>query len=118
MEKTLEILESSTLFEAIEEIPKDDDETHLNDDYGDDDDPYVDEDGNFLATEDVVSDVHDDLAIDDEEDHEALLCSSRGTRPHEGGSRCSWILSCCCLLSVETSQQAEEKVNPQMVGLC
>ena len=71
MEKTLEILESSTLFEAIEEIPKDDDETHFNDDFIDNDGPYVDEDGNFLATEDVVSD--DDLAIDDEEDHEALL---------------------------------------------
>ena len=27
----------------------------LNDDYSEDDDPYVDEDGNFLATEDVVS---------------------------------------------------------------
>ena len=60
-------------FEAIEEIPEDDDEIHLNDDHSDDDDPYVDEDGNFLATEDVVSDVDDDLAIDDEEYHEALL---------------------------------------------
>ena len=60
-------------FEAIEEIPEDDDETHLNDDYSANDDPYVDEDGNFLATEDVVSEFDDDLAIDDEEYHEALL---------------------------------------------
>ena len=59
--------------EATEEIPEDDDETHLNDHYSENDDPYVDEDGNFLATEDVVSDVDDDLAIDDEEYHEALL---------------------------------------------
>ena len=44
-------------FEAIEEIPEDDDETHLNDDFSENDDPYIDEDGNFLATEDVVSDV-------------------------------------------------------------
>ena len=60
-------------FEAIEEVPEDDDETHLNDDYSEDDDPYVDEDGNFLATEDVVSDIEDDLAIDDEEYHETPL---------------------------------------------
>ena len=82
--------------EAIEEIPESGDETHLNDDHTDDDDPYVDEDVNFLATEDIVSDVDHDLAIDDEEHHEALLGGSRGTRPHEASSRCSWMLSCCC----------------------
>ena len=71
MEKDFGNPRNQNTFEAIEEIPEDDDETHLNDDYSDDDDPY--EDGNFLATEDVVSDVDDDLAIDDEEYHEALL---------------------------------------------
>ena len=46
--------------------------TRINDDYSDDDDdPYVDADGDFLSTEDVMSDVGDD--IDDEEYHEALL---------------------------------------------
>ena len=55
-------LRKQNAFEAIEEIPEDDDDTHL------------DEDGNFLATEDVVSDVNDDLAIDDVEFLEALLC--------------------------------------------
>ena len=50
-------------FEAIEEIPEDDDDTHLNDDFSENDDPYIDEDGHFLATEDIVSDIDDDLAL-------------------------------------------------------
>ena len=37
------------------------------------DDPYVDEDGNFLANEQIVSDIDEDLALDDEEYHEALF---------------------------------------------
>ena len=45
-------------FEAIEEIPEDDDDTH---DFSENDDPYPDEDGHFLATEEVVSDIDDDL---------------------------------------------------------
>ena len=36
-------------------------------------DPYIDEDGNFLANKQIVSDIDDDLALDDEEYHEALL---------------------------------------------
>ena len=36
------------------------------------DDPYIDEDGNFLANEQIASDIDDDLALDDEEYHEAL----------------------------------------------
>ena len=60
-------------FGANGEIPEDDDETHLNDDYSVEDDPCVNEDANFLATEDVLSDVDDDFAIDDEEYHKALL---------------------------------------------
>ena len=55
-------LRKQNAFEAIEQIPEDDNDTHL------------DEDGNILATEDVVSDVNDDLAIDDVEFVEALLC--------------------------------------------
>ena len=51
MARTLEILESSTLFEAAEEIPEDDDDTYLDDDFSENDDPYIDEDGNFLTNE-------------------------------------------------------------------
>ena len=51
-------------FKAIEEIPEDDDDTHLDDDFSENDHPYIDEDGNFLATEEIVSDIDDDLAID------------------------------------------------------
>ena len=36
------------------------------------DDPYIDEDGNFLANEQIASDIDDDLVLDDEEHHEAL----------------------------------------------
>ena len=37
------------------------------------DDPYIDEDGNFLANEQIVSDIDDDMALGDEEYHETLL---------------------------------------------
>ena len=60
-------------FEAVEEIPEDDDDTYLDDDFSEHDDPYIDEDGNFLANEQIVSDIDDDLALDDEEYHKALL---------------------------------------------
>ena len=60
-------------FEAIEEAPEEDGGTHMIEDDNEGDYPYVDEEGNFLANEDVVSDVDDDLAIDDEDYHEALL---------------------------------------------
>ena len=40
---------------------EDGDETHLNDDYSENDDLYIDEDGNFLANEQIVSDIDDDL---------------------------------------------------------
>ena len=46
---------------------------HVNNNDSDDDVPYVDEDGNFLAKEDDVSDVDDDFAIGDEGYNEALL---------------------------------------------
>ena len=59
-------------FEAIEEVPEDDDDTYL-DDLSENDDPYIDEDGNFIANEQIVSDIDDDLALDEEEYHEALL---------------------------------------------
>ena len=98
-------------FEAIEEIPEDDDDTHLDDDVSENDDPYVDEDGNFLATEDVVSDVDHDLAIDDEDYHEALF----GYRE----ARLALLVDSILLLSpsVQTSLQEEEKVNPQVARL-
>ena len=60
-------------FEAIEEVPEDDDDTYLDEDLSENDDPYIDEDGSFLANEQIVSDIDDDLALDDEEHHEALL---------------------------------------------
>ena len=44
MARTLEILESSTLIEAIEKIPEDDDDTYLHEDLSENDDPYIDED--------------------------------------------------------------------------
>ena len=37
MARNLEIFENSTLFEALEDIPEDDDETHLNDDFSEKD---------------------------------------------------------------------------------
>ena len=60
-------------FEAIEEVPQDDDDTFLDEYLSENDDPYTDENGNFLANEQIVSDIDDDLALDDEEYHEALL---------------------------------------------
>ena len=60
-------------FEAVEEIPEDDDDTSLDEDFSENDDPYIVEDGNFLANEQIVSDIDDDLALDDEEYHEAFL---------------------------------------------
>ena len=59
-------------FEAVQKIPEDDDDATFDDDLNENDNPYVDEDGNLLATEKIVSDIDDDLAID-EEYHEALL---------------------------------------------
>ena len=60
-------------FEAVEEIPENDDDTYLDDDISENDDPYIDEHGHFLANEQIVSDIDDDLVLDDEEHHEALL---------------------------------------------
>ena len=50
-------------FEAVEEVPEDEDDTYLDDDFSENDDPYIDEDGNFLANEQIVSDIDDDLAL-------------------------------------------------------
>ena len=47
MARTLEIPESSRPFEAVEEVPEDDDDTYLDEDLSENDDPYIDEDGNF-----------------------------------------------------------------------
>ena len=60
-------------FDAVEEVPEDDDDTYLVEDFSENDDPYIDEDGNFLANEQIVSDIDDDLALDDEEYREGLL---------------------------------------------
>ena len=60
-------------FEAVEEVPEDDDDSCLDEDLSENDDPYIDEDGNFLANEQIVSDIDDDLALDDKEYHDALL---------------------------------------------
>ena len=60
-------------FQAVEEVPEDDDDTYLDENSSENDDPYIDEDGHFLANEQIVSDTDDDLALDDEKYHEALL---------------------------------------------
>ena len=73
MARSLDILESSTLFEAVEEVPEDDDDTYLDEDFSENADRHIDEDGNFFANEQIVSDIDDDLALDDEEYHEALF---------------------------------------------
>ena len=54
-------------FEAIEEVPEDEDDTYLNEDFSENDVPYVDEHGNFLANDRIVSDIDDDLALDGED---------------------------------------------------
>ena len=41
--------------------------THLDEDFSENDDPYIDEDGNFFANEQIVSDIEDDLALDEED---------------------------------------------------
>ena len=38
-------------FDAIEEIPEGDDGTYLDDNFSENDDPFMNEDGNFLANE-------------------------------------------------------------------
>ena len=66
------ILESSTaVLRQCEEVPVDEEDTYLDEDLSENDDPYIDEDGNFLANEQIVSDIYDDLALDDEEHHES-----------------------------------------------
>ena len=42
-------------FEEVEEVPEDDDDTYLDEDLSENDDPHIDEDGNFLANEQIVS---------------------------------------------------------------
>ena len=48
-------------FEAVGEVPEDDDDTYLDEDFSENDDSYIDEDGNFLANEQIVSDIDGDL---------------------------------------------------------
>ena len=50
-----------------------DDDAYLDEDPSENDDPYIDENRNFLANEQIVSDIDDDLVLDNEEYHEALL---------------------------------------------
>ena len=73
MEKTLEILESSTLFMQLKRFQRTMTTPISMMTSAKNDDPCIDEDGNFLANEQIVSDIDDDLALDDEEYHEALL---------------------------------------------
>ena len=79
-------------FEAIEEVPEDDDDTYLDENLSKNDDPHTDEDGNSLSGGRVVSDIDDDLALDDEEYHEALL----GYREARDLMKEARVLSCCC----------------------
>ena len=59
--------------DAVEEVPEDDDDTYLDEDFSENGDPYIAEDGNLLSNDEIVSDIDDDFAFDDEESHEALL---------------------------------------------
>ena len=92
--------------EAVGEVPEDDDDTFLDEDFSENDDPYIDKDGNFLANGQIVSDIDDDLALDDEEYHDALL-----------GYREALVLLVDFILLLspfgQTSLLAEEKVIPQ-----
>ena len=83
-------------FEAIEEVPEDDDDTYLDEDFTENDDPYIDEDGNFLANEQIVPDMDDDLALDEEEYHEALLGYREARDLMKVARVARLILSCCC----------------------
>ena len=94
-------------FEAIEKIPEDDDDNYLDDDLSENDDPYIDEDGN--ANEEIVSDIDDDLANWWWGIPRSTPWLSWGTRPHEGGPGCSWILSCCCLHSFRQAYRQRQR---------
>ena len=60
-------------FEAVlEEAEEEEDANHLNED-DESAELYVDDKENFLTTEDVVPDVDDDTALDDEDYHSALF---------------------------------------------
>ena len=51
MARMLGIFVNNHAFEAVEEIPEDDDDATCDDNLNENDNPYVDEDGNFFATE-------------------------------------------------------------------
>ena len=55
MARILEISQKKQAFEAVEEAPEDDVDTYLDEDLSENDDPHIDEDGNFLANEQIVS---------------------------------------------------------------
>ena len=103
--------------EAIEEVPEDDDETHLNDDYIDDDDPYVDEDVHFLANVDVVCDVDDEVAFDDEEYREALL-GYREARDLMKEARLAREFSHVAVPIRSDKPTGRGEVNPQVARMC
>ena len=105
MARILEILESSTLLRQLKRFQRTTTTpVSMN----------IDEDGNFLANEQIVSDIDNDLALYDEEYHEALLGYREARDLMKEGPCCSWILSCCCPHFVQTSILAEEKVIPQV----
>ena len=96
-------------FEAVEEIPEDDDDATCNDDLNENDNAFVDEDGNLLATEEIVSDIDGVLAIDDEEYHEARLGYREERDQLKEGPCCSRICS------VETKTYWQRKNDPSSV---
>ena len=101
--------------EVVEKVPEDDDDTYFDDDLSANDDPYIDEDGNFHANEQIVSDIDDDLALDDEEYHEALL----GYREARDLMKEARVARGFYLVVVPIrSLLAEEKVIPQVSKMC
>ena len=73
MARSLKILENSTLLRQWKRFQKTMTTPYLDDDLSENDDPYIDEDGNIFANEQIVSDIDDDLVDDDGEYHEAHL---------------------------------------------
>ena len=64
----------------------------------------------FLATEDVLSDVDDDMALDDEDCHRCTLGLPRGERLAEGSL---WLLSRGCPRIAQTSPRSRGRASLQ-----
>ena len=96
---------------ASAEAEEEEDANHLDED-DDTDEPHLDDEGDFLATEDVVSDVDDDIALDDEDYHSA----PRGEKLAEESSCCTWLLSRCCPIRPDKPKGKRKGESPNKIG--